>query len=122
MSTMTLRLAPSVGIGVSALALLAGCSMSDDQMARFLVAPDQYTLYSCDEIARETQAKVAREQELQQLMAKAGTDSGGRLIGDMAYRPDYITVKGELNDLRQTAVAKKCAGAPAAGAGDAALR
>ena len=115
MSQMTRRLAISAG----ALAMLAGCTMSDDQAARFLVAPDKYTLFSCDEIARETQTKVAREHELQQLMAKAGTESGGRLIGDIAYRPDYITVHGELNDLRQTAIAKKCAGAPAA---DAAVR
>jgi|SRR5450631_1777116 hypothetical protein len=123
MSQMTLRLAPSTVIAVSALAMLAGCTMSDDQAARFLVAPDKYTLYSCDEIARETLTKVAREQELQGLMAKAGTDSGGRLIGDIAYRPDYITVKGELNDLRQTAASKHCDGVPgAARASDGAVR
>lgn len=123
MSQMTLRLAPSTVIAVSALAMLAGCTMSDDQAARFLVAPDKYTLYSCDEIARETLTKLAREAELQGLMAKAGTDSGGRLIGDIAYRPDYITVKGELNDLRQTAASKHCDGVPgAARASDGAVR
>jgi len=123
MSQMTLRLAISAGIAIGALAMLAGCTMSDDQAARFLVAPDKYTLYSCDEIARETLTKVAREQELQGLMAKAGTDSGGRLIGDIAYRPDYITVKGELNDLRQTAASKHCDGVPgAARASDGAVR
>jgi hypothetical protein len=123
MSQMTLRLAISAGIAVSALAMLAGCAMSDDQAARFLVAPDKYTLYSCDEIARETLTKLAREAELQGLMAKAGTDSGGRLIGDIAYRPDYITVKGELNDLRQTAASKHCDGVPgAARASDGAVR
>jgi len=111
---MTRRFTKFAALAISAFAMLAGCAMSDDQAARFLVAPDKYTLYSCDEIARETQTKVAREHELQQLMAKAGNDSGGRLIGDIAYRPDYITVHGELNDLRQTAIAKKCAGAAAA--------
>ena len=114
MSQMTRRFTKFAALAISAFAMLAGCAMSDDQAARFLVAPDKYTLYSCDEIARETQTKVAREHELQQLMAKAGNDSGGRLIGDIAYRPDYITVHGELNDLRQTAIAKKCAGAAAA--------
>ena len=112
-------------LAIGALAMLAGCAMSDDQAARFLVAPDKYTLYSCDEIARETQTKVAREHDLQQLMAKAGADQGGRLIGDIAYRADYITVHGELNDLRQTAVVKKCAGVPtadAARASDGAVR
>jgi hypothetical protein len=123
MSQMTLRLAISAGIAIGALAMLAGCTMSDDQAARFLVAPDKYTLYSCDEIARETLTKLAREAELQGLMAKAGTDSGGRLIGDIAYRTDYITVKGELNDLRQTAASKHCDGVPgAARASDGAVR
>jgi hypothetical protein len=105
----------AVFAGVVLVGLLAGCAMSDDQMARFLVAPGKYTLYSCDEIAKETQAKAAREQELQQLMAKAGTDSGGRVIASIAYEPDYVTVRGELNDLREAAASKHCATTPGAG-------
>ena len=84
--------------------------MSDDQAARYLVAPDKYLLYTCDDIAREAQTKAARELELQQLMAKAGTDATGRLVGDMAYRSEYLSVRGELNELRHTAADKHCAG------------
>jgi len=97
-----------------AAALLAGCTMSDDQMARFVVAPGKYTLYSCEEIARETQTKAAREQELQQLRARASTDSGGQLISSVAYDPDYLTVRGELNELRKAVAEKNCAAAPGA--------
>jgi len=97
-----------------AAVLLAGCAMSDDQMARFVVAPGKYTLYSCEEIARETQTKTVREQELQQLRARASTDSGGQLISSVAYDPDYLTVRGELNELRKAAAEKNCTAAPGA--------
>jgi len=97
-----------------AAVLLGGCAMSDDQMARFVVAPDKYTLYTCDEIARETQTKAAREQELQQLRARASAASGGQLISSVAYDPDYLTVRGELNELRKAAAEKNCAAAPGA--------
>ncbi len=99
----------------AALALSA-CAMSDDQAARYLVAPNKYLLYTCDDIAREAQTKAARELELQQLMAKASTDATGRLIGDMVYRSEYLSVRGELNELRRTAADKHCAGAPAGAA------
>ena len=39
-------------------------------------------------------------------MAKAGTDATGRLIGDMAYGSEYLSVRGELNELRRTAADK----------------
>ena len=101
--------------------------MSDDQLARFVVAPEKYLLYSCDEIAKEAQVKAARERELQQLMTKAGTDAGGRLVSGLAYDADYLTVRGENNELRAAAAAKHCdsvpgAARPAARASDRAIR
>jgi hypothetical protein len=101
--------------------------MSDDQAARFLVAPDKYALYSCPEIAKETQAATAREQQLQQLMEKADVEASGRLVSAVAYRPDYLTVRGVLNELRAAAAAKHCdfvpgAAAPAARLSDSVIR
>jgi hypothetical protein len=112
---------------VFAAVALAACAMSDDQAARYLVAPDKYVLYSCNDIAREAQAKAAREKELQQLMAKANVDASGRLVSTIAYRPDYLTVHGEINELRAAAAAKHCdtapgATAPTARASDAVIR
>lgn len=101
--------------------------MTDDQAGRFLVAPDKYVLYNCDEIGRETQAAAARERELQQLIAKADVDAGGRLVSAVAYRPDYLSVRGEINELHAAAIAKHCdvvAGAanPVARASDSVIR
>lgn len=109
-----------------AAALLAACAVSDDQAARFLVAPDKYQLFRCDAIAREVKARATREQELKQLMAKAGTGLGGQLIGDLAYRSEYLSVRGDLNELRRAAADKHCAetpsdSAPAARASDKAI-
>jgi hypothetical protein len=90
--------------------MLSGCA-SDDSTSRLLVAPDKYVLYSCDEIAREARGKIAREQELRQLMAKAGTGAG-RVVSGVAYDPDYLMVHGELNVLRATAKEKNCKNIP----------
>ena len=100
--------------GAALTAALAGCAMSDDQLARLVVAPDKYALYNCAEIAREAQAAAAREQQLQQLMAKANVDASGRLVSAVAYRPDYLTVRGELNELHAAAAAKHCNVVPGA--------
>jgi hypothetical protein len=102
-----------IAASIAALAaMLAGCAMTDDQAARFLVAPDKYVLYNCDEIAREAQTAAARERELRQLIAKADVDASGRLVSTVAYRPDYLSVRGEINELRAAAVAKHCDGVP----------
>jgi len=110
---------------LAALAL-AGCAMSDDQLAHFVVSPAKYTLYTCADIAREAKAKAEHERELEQLMAKANVDAGGRLVSSIAYQPDYITVHGEINELHAAAAAKHCEGAaaaaPAARTSDAVIR
>ena len=100
----------AAAIAVAAL-LLSGCT-SDDQAARFLVAPGKYVLYNCDELARQAQGLAARQKELGQLMAKASTDATGRMIGDAAYRSEYISTRGELTELRKTAAEKNCTPLP----------
>jgi len=97
--------------------LVAGCAgtgVPDDQMARFLVAPGKFTLYDCPAIADKAKAVAGRQRKLEQLMARAGTDSGGRLVSTVAYRPDYLVARGEMIDLRQAAIEKKCDFVPGA--------
>jgi hypothetical protein len=87
---------------------LSGCAMSDDKLASFLVAPGKFALYTCPELAQRAKTTAARQRELEQLMAKAGAGSGGRLVSMLAYRPDYLSARGEMKDLREAAAAKKC--------------
>ena len=96
-------------------ATLSGCA-SDDSTARLLVAPEKYMLYTCPEIAREMKGKQAREKELKDLMVKASADPGGRLISGLAYDSEYLSVRGEINDLRASAAERHCPEAPGAAA------
>lgn len=95
-------------------ATLGGCGTSDDKVGRLLVAPDKFVFYSCADIAEKAAATAARVRELEQLMAKAGEDAGGRLVSSVAYRPEYLERHGEMNELRSAAAAKNCNFVPGA--------
>jgi hypothetical protein len=97
-----LMLAPLV------MVLLSTCAGSDEDMARFLVAPGKFDLYTCPELIREVGANGQRRRQLEQLMAKAVQEDDGRLVSTLVYRPDYLSAQGELRDLREAAAAKKC--------------
>ena len=106
---------------------LSACAMSDDSLSSFLVAPGNYALFSCDDIARTAKTTQERQKELEQLMAKAGTDTSGRLISDATYGTEYATTRGQMKNLRAAAVERKCdfvpgADNPAARASDSVIR
>jgi len=88
-------------------ATLAGCA-SEDAASSFFVAPGNYVFYQCDDIDRAAKGAVARQQELEQLMAKASTTTTGQLIGDATYGTELATIRGQLRDLRQAARDKNC--------------
>jgi len=94
-------------------ATLAACAMSDDKLGTYLVSPDKYTLYSCEQIAVATKDKLERERELEMLMAKAGQGVDGRFVSSIAYRPEYLSVNAELVELGKATAAKSCAPPPA---------
>ncbi|MBI2714778.1 MAG: hypothetical protein HYX37_10020 [Rhizobiales bacterium] len=122
---------PLVAIALLA-ATLAGCAgspggASDETVGRILFAPGGFALYSCEEIADRATANTARQRELERLMAKAGADSGGRLVSSVAYRPEYLERRGEMIELRRVAAEKNCkfvpgVDKPGAGASDSAIR
>jgi hypothetical protein len=56
-------------------AALCGCA-SEETAGRFLVTPGKFVLYNCVQLSDAAQANFARQQELEKLMAKAGTGSG----------------------------------------------
>jgi hypothetical protein len=95
-------------IAAFAAAILSGCTASDDGAARFLVAPDQYVLYNCTQLAETAQVNATRQRELELLMAKAGTDSAGRFVSGMAYQPEYAQLRGQMAELRKEAASKHC--------------
>ena len=94
---------------VFTLAAMALCGCASDEMAgRFLTTPDKYVLYNCEALATAAQENAGRQRELEALMAKAGVDGGGRLVSDMAYQPEYLQLRGLMDQLRKTAAEKNC--------------
>jgi hypothetical protein len=95
-------------IGILAAGVLAGCATSDDSAGRFFVQPDKYQLYSCRELAEAAQAIIARQLEIEGLMAKAGSDATARFVTTVTYRPEYLQLRGQMNEIRKTSTEKKC--------------
>jgi hypothetical protein len=90
--------------------LLAGCaSTGDDVLTTALAAPGKFNHFTCKEIEEKARATQAREQELQQLMARASQGPGGDIVGLIAYRSDYGKARSELKLLADAAAAKQCA-------------
>jgi hypothetical protein len=96
-------------------AALAGCSsIGDSSMSLAFADPAKYDLYECKQLEPERKNLATRAAELQGLMAKAETGTGGAVVAELAYRNDYIAVRGlqrlaeeawQRNKCRETAAA-----------------
>jgi hypothetical protein len=86
-------------------AALAGCSA--DIASYALVTTDKYQYYDCDSLADQVKGMTAREKKLEELMAKAGP-----VISAVSYETEYVSVRGELRELRRTAAQKHCVAKP----------
>lgn len=82
---------------VVALALtLSGCAdMGGDSWTTAFADPAAYELYDCKQLEPVRKNLAARQAELQGLMAKAQTGTGGAVVSELAYRNDYISVRGQ---------------------------
>jgi hypothetical protein len=105
---MAMNWAFRIEITAIAALMLSGCA--SETASRFLVEPDRYTLYSCKELAAQAQGNAARQHELELLIAKAGSG----VASAMAYQPEYLQLRGEMTQLRKTAVDKNCNPLPSA--------
>ena len=92
----------------AATPLIAGCALSDDNRSRVMVAPGKFSLYTCPELVTKAKALAQRASELEGLMAKAHESAGGGVVSSLAYRPDYVQVRGEMRDVREAAADKHC--------------
>jgi hypothetical protein len=98
------RLLPSI-VAVA----LAGCSEGPGTL---LIDPGRYSAYHCKDIAAQWKVLTAREKELRDLMARANQGGGGAVIGSLAYRTDYETVRSEERLLQREAAEKNCNSTP----------
>jgi hypothetical protein len=73
---------------------LGGCAGVGDSFASgAFVDPAKYDLYDCKQLEGERKGLAARTAELQGLIDKAQTGAAGSVVGEVAYRNDYISAR-----------------------------
>jgi hypothetical protein len=74
---------------------LSGCAGMSDTIAPAFADPAKYDLYDCKQLEPERKGLANRSAELQGLMAKAETGVAGPVVAELAYRNEYIAVRGQ---------------------------
>jgi hypothetical protein len=109
---------------VAALALLGlggalnGCADMGESMSSAFADPAKYDLYDCKQLETERKSLATRSAELQGLMAKAETGAAGTVVAELAYRNDYIAVRGQTKLAEEAWQRNKCHASPPTAAGD----
>lgn len=100
MIARALRSRPSPRVAAAAVLLLAvqlgGCaSMGDGALSGAFVDPSIYDLSDCPQLEAERKRLQTRTAELQGLIDKAQTGTAGSVVGELAYRNDYISTRAQ---------------------------
>jgi hypothetical protein len=74
---------------------LSGCAGMSETVAPAFADPAKYELYDCKQLEAERETLANRTAELQKLMDKAETGAGGAVVSELAYRNDYVAIRGQ---------------------------
>src|SRR5258708_23218749 len=102
---------PRAATGAALLVLgigLAGCADMGESMSSAFADPAKYDLYECPQLVPERKSLAARAAELQGLMAKAQTGVARPVVAELAYRNDYIAVRGQAKLAEEAWQRNKC--------------
>jgi hypothetical protein len=91
-----------IGIGLS------GCAGMSDSMSTAFADPAKYDLYECKQLEGERKTLANRAAELQGLMAKAETGVAGPVVAELAYRNEYVSVRGQARFAEEAWQRNKC--------------
>lgn len=105
-------------IAVALLVLgLGGCADMSDNLTVAFADPARYDLYDCKQLETERNSLAKRTAELQGLMAKAETGVAGPVVVELAYRNEYVAVRGQTRFAEEAWQRNKCrASVPSAAA------
>ena len=101
-------------------ASLSGCADMSDSMTSAFADPAKYELWNCKQLEGERKAHAKRLAELQGLMAKAQTGVAGPVVAELAYRNEYIAVRGQAKNADEAWARNKCRESPPEPAKDSA--
>jgi hypothetical protein len=87
---------------------LSGCAEMSDSMTSAFADPAKYDLYECSQLGPERKALANRLADLQGLMAKAETGVAGPVVAELAYRNEYIAVRGQSKLAEEAWRKNKC--------------
>jgi len=106
----------AVSVALLALGIaLSGCADMSDSLTIAFADPAKYDLWECKQLEAERKALATRGAELQGLMAKADTGVAGPVVAELAYRNEYVSVRGQARFAEEAWQRNKChATAPAA--------
>jgi hypothetical protein len=115
---MPASLSSSLRPGCAAAALVAagfalsGCASVSETIAPAFADPARYELYDCKQLEAERKALATRTADLQKLMDKAETGTGGAVVSELAYRNDYVGVRGSAQMAEDAWRRNKCRETP----------
>jgi hypothetical protein len=113
---------PRAATVVALLALgmgLSGCADMSDSLTTAFADPAKYDLYECKQLETERKALAGRAAELQGLMAKANTGVAGPVVAELAYRNEYVSVRGQARFADEAWQRNRCVPSPPAAAAEA---
>src|ERR1700742_175212 len=99
---------------VACVALLSGCANMSDGMTSAFADPAKYQLYDCKQLETERKNLAIRMAELQGLMSKAQDGFAGPAVAEIAYRNDYIAIRGQKKNADEAWALNKCHDSPPA--------
>lgn len=115
---MTVSRFQTLSRAVAAAALIAlgaglgGCADMSDSLTVAFADPAKYELYECKQLETERKSLANRAAELQGLMAKAQTGVAGPVVAELAYRNEYVAVRGQARFAEEAWQRNKCRPSP----------
>ncbi|HVX77133.1 MAG TPA: twin-arginine translocation pathway signal [Bradyrhizobium sp.] len=106
------RTAAALALFLSGITLSGCANMGDGPLSGAFVDPAVYDYYDCKQLEAERKRLSSRSAELQGLIAKANTGTGGAVVGELAYRNDYITARARLKLAEENWRRNKCQESP----------
>ena len=87
---------------------LGGCAGMSDGMSTAFADPAKYELYECKQLEAERKMLAVRTADLQGLMKKAETGAAGTVVAELAYRNEYIAVRGQAKFAEEAWERNRC--------------
>ena len=119
LSLARFRPSPRVVAAVMLFALgfpLGGCADMGEGMTSAFADPAKYDLYDCKQLEAERKNLASRSAELQGLIVKAQTGVAGPVVAELAYRNEYIAIRGQAKNADEAWRTNKCRETPPAAA------